>query len=167
MEEKVKTIKKVGVMAQIRTDMKFFPSSPKKPESSAGPSRQSEAIDMTILDDDDDGYPKPDTRDGSVAESPPPAELDPSPSQGPLCPICNRMLHASTTNAELNEHIDLCLNRDAFGDMLPPEPNPEPSRKRHASETPSTSSAGKRSLKKSKTQGKPPMLDMWLKRSNK
>jgi len=82
-----------------------------------------------------------------------------------MCPICNRFLHASTSNAELNEHIDLCLNRDAFGDTL------SPSRKRHTSEE---ATGARKSSKPNSSRGKPaakkgkhkpsPMLD-WLKRS--
>jgi len=33
---------------------------------------------------------------------------------GPSCPICAATLGPSTSNQELNDHIDLCLNRDAI-----------------------------------------------------
>jgi hypothetical protein len=33
---------------------------------------------------------------------------------GPSCPICDATLGPSTSNQELNDHVDLCLNRDAI-----------------------------------------------------
>lgn len=33
---------------------------------------------------------------------------------GPECPICGRHLDSSTTNQQLNEHIDVCLNKDVL-----------------------------------------------------
>lgn len=32
---------------------------------------------------------------------------------GPICPICSKTLGMGTSNQDLNEHIDWCLNRDA------------------------------------------------------
>lgn len=32
----------------------------------------------------------------------------------PECPLCLRTLPAGTTNQALNDHIDLCLNREAI-----------------------------------------------------
>jgi DNA polymerase kappa len=33
---------------------------------------------------------------------------------GPSCPICSATLGPGTSNQELNDHVDYCLNKDAI-----------------------------------------------------
>lgn len=33
---------------------------------------------------------------------------------GPVCPICAKALGPSTSNQDLNDHVDWCLNKDAI-----------------------------------------------------
>ena len=33
---------------------------------------------------------------------------------GPACPICGHALGPGTSNQELNDHVDMCLNKDAI-----------------------------------------------------
>lgn len=33
---------------------------------------------------------------------------------GPSCPICGNTLGPTTSNQELNDHVDMCLNKDAI-----------------------------------------------------
>jgi len=43
----------------------------------------------------------------------------PPPSRhllGPICPICAKALGPSTSNQDLNDHVDWCLNRDAISE---------------------------------------------------
>lgn len=41
---------------------------------------------------------------------------------GPACPICSKRLGPSTSNTDLNDHIDWCLNRDAIENAGMPTP---------------------------------------------
>ena len=49
---------------------------------------------------------------------------------GPSCPICGESLGPSTSNQELNDHVDWCLNKDAIqqaGKVTPKKPKrPKP-----------------------------------------
>ncbi|EJT52727.1 hypothetical protein A1Q1_02062 [Trichosporon asahii var. asahii CBS 2479] len=86
-------------------------------------------------------------------------DTDPSPSNpGPLCPICQRALGPETTNAQLNEHIDLCLNRGVEGIETSPVKRKEPTSTQGTQGTQATQ--GRR--KKKRKEG-PTVLD-WLKR---
>lgn len=75
-----------------------------------------DVIDLAQLDEDDedqaidetDFLPDPGNR-GSVKRKQ-------EHSLGPSCPICSATLGPSTSNQELNDHIDFCLNRDAISE---------------------------------------------------
>ncbi|CAK9781128.1 unnamed protein product [Cutaneotrichosporon oleaginosum] len=62
---------------------------------------------------------------GGESAGPSPIALDPNPDAGPVCPICSRRLGPETSNADLNEHIDLCLNHDAFAEIAEAMPLPK------------------------------------------
>lgn len=47
-------------------------------------------------------------------KSPSPTRDAPSPTAGPICPICGQALDAGTSNQQLNDHVDWCLNKDAI-----------------------------------------------------
>jgi len=40
--------------------------------------------------------------------------VSPKPEPGPTCPICRQPLRHGTSNQALNDHIDMCLNREAI-----------------------------------------------------
>jgi DNA polymerase kappa len=73
-----------------------------------------EIIDLAQLDEDDE--------DGAIDET----DFLPDPGHrgsvkrksdhllGPSCPICGATLGPSTSNQDLNDHVDLCLNKDAI-----------------------------------------------------
>jgi hypothetical protein len=67
-----------------------------------------------------------------------------------VCPVCSRHLGPETSNADLNEHIDLCLNQDAFAEIAEASPkraaagDPRPAKKRKTNAK--GSSAGKGSV---------------------
>ncbi len=42
-----------------------------------------------------------------------------------MCPICSRHLGPEASNADLNEHLDLCLNQDAFAEIADAAPSPK------------------------------------------
>lgn len=91
-------------------------------------------------------------------------ELDPSPRMGgPMCPICNRDIGLEASNADLNEHIDLCLNRDAFSAELTPSP-----KKRSAGgrddQRPAKKGKGKSSTNKGDKRGGKGSVLEWLRR---
>lgn len=68
-----------------------------------------------MLDDDED---EPDEDDFVPNDK----SLAPSHLLGPLCPICGKTLGLGTSNQALNDHIDLCLNKDAIGEASKPTP---------------------------------------------
>ncbi|BEI85493.1 hypothetical protein CcaverHIS002_0508940 [Cutaneotrichosporon cavernicola] len=124
---------------------------PETPEASAS------HVVPNITEDDEDDEP-------SLTGGRSPVALDPNPDAGPVCPICNRHLGPETSNADLNEHIDMCLNQDAFAEMADTAPSSakrpaasdsRPGKKRKASNT--TSKAG------SSSAGKGSVLE-WLRR---
>lgn len=135
-------------------------------------SRDIDIIDITQLGDDaaQDGIGSPSNTEGdeTVTGRSPSIELDPSPRiGGPVCPICNRGLGPETSNADLNEHLDLCLNRDAFSAELTPSPkkrwagtqdDPRPAKKANTSKS-------KRKSKGAQQGGKGSVLE-WLKRGS-
>jgi DNA polymerase kappa len=100
----------------------FFPSPSKKGQAKVTKEERSRAptpadadiIDLAQLDEDDednaidetDFLPDPGLR-GSVKRKA-------DHLLGPSCPICAATLGPSTSNQELNDHIDLCLNKDAI-----------------------------------------------------
>lgn len=98
-----------------------------------------------------------------------PVALDPNPDAGPLCPICSRHLGPETSNADLNEHIDLCLNQDAFAEIAEATPSPtkraaadtRPKKKRKSSSSSSNSTA--KSKAESSRGAKGSVLE-WLRR---
>lgn len=101
------------------------------------------------------------SREASTAELDGAVDTDPSPSNpGPMCPICSRTLGPETSNAQLNEHIDLCLNRGVEGiETSPVKRRVEPTQTQKRSAEP-TATQGKR---KKKRKEEPTVLD-WLKR---
>lgn len=102
----------------------FFPS----PSKAKAPARTSsrphtpipvdaDVIDLAQLDQDDEEH--------AIEEDdfvPVIAATDEAPDSkrkrehllGPACPLCGSTLGPSTSNQELNDHIDLCLNKDAI-----------------------------------------------------
>ncbi|GMK55243.1 hypothetical protein CspeluHIS016_0202990 [Cutaneotrichosporon spelunceum] len=79
-----------------------------------GPSRSHVVSNIAEDEDGDESSP-------TGGESP--VALDPNPDAGPLCPICNLHLGPETSNADLNEHIDMCLNQDAFAEIAEASPS--------------------------------------------
>ncbi|TYJ58644.1 hypothetical protein B9479_000480 [Cryptococcus floricola] len=68
-------------------------------------------------DDDDDPIfveSHPSSHILGKRKSPTPSTDVPSPSPGPACPICGQHLPGGTSNHELNDHVDWCLNKDAI-----------------------------------------------------
>lgn len=106
----------------MTADVSQFFASPSKRKADRSSSRTStpaladaEVIDLAQLDEDDE--------DQAVGEEDfvPAAEVDARPAKrkkdhslGPSCPICQNALGPSTTNQELNDHVDMCLNKDAI-----------------------------------------------------
>ncbi|BEJ16343.1 hypothetical protein CspHIS471_0509480 [Cutaneotrichosporon sp. HIS471] len=119
-----------------------------KPET---PEASGSHVVPNITEDDEDDEP-------ILTGSRSPVALDPNPDAGPVCPICNRHLGPETSNADLNEHIDMCLNQDAFAEIAdavpssakrPAASDSRPGKKRKASNSSSkagSSSAGKGSV---------------------
>jgi DNA polymerase kappa len=75
----------------------------------------SEVIDLAQLDEDDE--------DEVLEEGdfmPAVAEVESTSKRkrdhllGPSCPICGETLGPTTSNQELNDHVDMCLNKDAI-----------------------------------------------------
>lgn len=121
-------------------------------------SRSNDVIDMTGLDAPEDPADEHEQTGEETPGQSPDTELDPSPQiGGPVCPICNRNLGPETSNADLNEHIDLCLNRDAFSAELTPSP-----KKRSAGGN-NDHRPTKKGKSKASSKGKGSVLD-WLKR---
>lgn len=118
------------------------------------------------MDDDDDDVELLKRKPGGSDERSPSVELDPSPSMvaGPVCPICSRTLDAGTSNVELNEHIDLCLNHDAFGEEFGVSLSPPKKRPAGSGGTDVGDRGGKKKRRGGKTQSSGSVLD-WLKRS--
>lgn len=93
----------------------------------AGYGTTPEVVDL--LDSDDEDFER-----SPVIDSP--AERSESgawpeslrPPEGPACPICGEHLPPETSNQELNDHVDLCLNRHAIGDAAGPSPRKKPRR---------------------------------------
>ncbi|KAI9639378.1 uncharacterized protein MKK02DRAFT_35023 [Dioszegia hungarica] len=80
-----------------------------------------EPIDLSLEDDDDEleegDFVPPVTKDHLL---------------GPVCPICGKALGPGTSNQDLNEHIDWCLNKDAIGEAkkrTPKKPKKDPDKK--------------------------------------
>jgi DNA polymerase kappa len=82
---------------------------------------------------------------------------------GPVCPLCSKALGPGTSNSELNQHIDMCLNRDALGaGSMSPKPKrpsssgtdhrPDGSKRRRQAQQPKTAAGS--------------MMNNWLKRAN-
>ncbi|WWD17130.1 hypothetical protein CI109_101567 [Kwoniella shandongensis] len=85
----------------------------------------------------------------------------PSPGQhllGPVCPICGKHLGPGTSNQDLNDHIDWCLNKDAISEASKKSPEREKKRVKQEKDRPG---AGAGAAVKKKNGGG--MLD-WLKR---
>lgn len=74
-----------------------------------------EVIDLAQLDEDDEDraideadFVPSDDGDHDAAKRKADQAL------GPACPICGERLEASTSNQKLNDHVDMCLNKDAI-----------------------------------------------------
>lgn len=74
-------------------------------------------IDLALLDEEDEEQA---TEEGDFV---PAAALGPSHPDGkrkrdhllgPSCPICGDVLGPFSSNQELNDHVDWCLNKDAI-----------------------------------------------------
>lgn len=93
----------------------------------AGEGAATDVIDL--LDSDDGDFDSPRHLDSPASRS---ASGDPPqisrPPEGPACPICGEHLRPDASNQELNDHVDLCLNREAIGDAARPSPQKKPRR---------------------------------------
>lgn len=148
------------------TDPQFFAksasSSPKKAKLSA--KSPAPELDLSQIEEAVEASSSAPGRERETSAPGVPGEAldtDPSPSNpGPSCPICQRALGLETSNAQLNEHIDLCLNRGVEGIETSPV-------KRKAETTPQATQATQASQGKRKKKRKegPTVLD-WLKRGN-
>lgn len=140
------------------TDVQFFSksasSSPKKAKPARSPAPE---LDLSQIDEAAEASSPASTHANAPDDAPGDAvDTDPSPSNpGPLCPICQRALGPETSNAQLNEHIDLCLNRGVEGVEASPV-------KRRA-ETPTPTPTQTQGRRKKKRKEGPTVLD-WLKR---
>lgn len=95
---------------------------------------ESEVVDLQESDDDDDDeiiFTGELDSPGSFTERAVPGVAAPQPDvkttdSGPSCPICGMALGKDASNQELNDHVDLCLNREAIGDAAKPSPQKKP-----------------------------------------
>jgi DNA polymerase kappa len=71
-------------------------------------------IDLAQLDEDDEDKPTEETDFLPDPGYRGPVKRKQDHLLGPSCPICGATLGPSTSNQELNDHIDYCLNRDAI-----------------------------------------------------
>ncbi|ORX35753.1 hypothetical protein BD324DRAFT_652294 [Kockovaella imperatae] len=80
--------------------------------------RLSTLKDLTVVEKGIKNYFTTNMATPSEEESPIPADVDQSPTlpSAPaldtICPICDKNLGSATSNAQLNAHIDECLNRE-------------------------------------------------------
>lgn len=117
-----KGIRNVSLAIMVPAETQFFTSPKKKGRSESVTSRSHtptpvdpEVIDLAQLDDDDeeeileegDFVPI-----GTEIESIGKRKRD--HLLGPSCPICGTTLGPATSNQELNDHVDMCLNKDAI-----------------------------------------------------
>lgn len=116
-----KGIRNVSKEPATPTENQFF-TSPKKRRPEMAPSRpqtpipaDNEVIDLAQLDEDDDEEVM---EEGDFM--PPDADIESTSKRkrdhllGPSCPICGDTLGPTTSNQELNDHVDMCLNKDAI-----------------------------------------------------
>jgi DNA polymerase kappa len=124
-----------------------------------------EIIDLAQMDEDDedkaidesDFLPDPGLR-GSVKRKS-------DHLLGPSCPICGDILGPSTSNQELNDHVDLCLNKDAISQAskrTPKKAKPQP--KKEADGTGKESSATDLPEQRNGSSKSGGMMD-WLRKS--
>jgi len=76
-----------------------------------------ETVDMTGMDDDDDDEDGSWTQEDFMPEERVLGKrksASPNAEPGPACPICMKPLQAGASNQALNDHIDVCLNREAI-----------------------------------------------------
>ncbi|WVQ74022.1 hypothetical protein IAR50_003603 [Cryptococcus sp. DSM 104548] len=100
----------------------FKPPAESKSEGASGGKDHTPELedDVEIYNDsDDDDDPvfvesHPPSHILGKRKSPTPSLDVPSPSAGPACPICGQNLPEGTSNQELNDHVDWCLNKDAI-----------------------------------------------------
>lgn len=113
-------------------ETQFF-TSPKKRKLEATSSRpqtpipvDNEVIDLAQLDEDDE---EETMEEGDFM--PVSADIESTSKRkrdhllGPSCPICGDTLGPTTSNQELNDHVDMCLNKDAIvaaGKATPKKP---------------------------------------------
>ncbi|KAK8864554.1 hypothetical protein IAR55_001804 [Kwoniella newhampshirensis] len=164
----------------------FFSSPNKKRNQAdngteAGPSRQhtpsdevpemvrlqaeeTEVYDLTGEDDEEE-VQSPETSD-ALGKRKSPSLL------GPICPICSKSLGAGTSNQDLNDHIDWCLNKDAISEASKRSPNVkidagkdrEKKRLKQEKDRPGGAATGKKHIGGGANSGG--MLD-WLKSGSK
>ncbi|KAL1411451.1 hypothetical protein Q8F55_002407 [Vanrija albida] len=152
----------------------FFSSKATADEPQSSRHAASETIDLSLLDEDEDeeeqnlieddfkqpvDEPDGDAHRATPGSSPVP-DQDPEHILGPVCPLCQKALGPGTSNAELNRHVDLCLNRDALGaSSLSPKP------KRPSTGGTDTRPEGSKRRRQANPKAAGGMMD-WLKRAN-
>ncbi|OWZ65523.1 hypothetical protein AYX15_02985 [Cryptococcus neoformans] len=96
-------------------------------------------------------------------KSPSPTREAPSPAAGPICPICGQTLDAGTSNQQLNEHLDWCLNKDAIKEAS--RVSPVAQKKAKIGRTNESTSSNIRGLaKKDRPKGEKGTIASWLKK---
>lgn len=96
-------------------------------------------------------------------KSPSPTREAPSPAAGPICPICGQTLDAGTSNQQLNEHLDWCLNKDAIREAS--RVSPVAQKKAKIGRTNESTSSNIRGLaKKDRPKGEKGTIASWLKK---
>lgn len=153
-------IKEVSLIDDsVKTNPQFFAKSASTSPKKVKPAAKSPELDLSQIDEAVESSAQKREISAPVLEG---VDTDPSPSNpGPLCPICQRALGPETSNAQLNEHIDLCLNRGVEGiDTSPIKRKAEQVTQSKQSTQATQGTQGKR--KKKRKEG-PTVLD-WLKR---
>lgn len=96
-------------------------------------------------------------------KSPSPTREAPSPAAGPTCPICGQMLDPGTSNQQLNDHVDWCLNKDAIKEASRVSPVAQKKAKIERAFK-NSSSTGSGPAKKGRPTGEKGTISSWLKK---